>query len=271
MDNNEKYSEITEKLKNLEHIKASDNFVNKLHSKIVEFESEKRLEHSKKFDEGRGGFLRNLFGNRQYPWLIPAVGFTVIVFFVFYITYLSQNPVENSKESPSTKTQEQTEQKNQALQNQTPTIEPPVTLNKDNSAIEKEKNTSTDIAADLKSDEDKKQSPKVENKIESPVNNDGQITIEQSNITQTEKVNPTESSKPTSKELNKDTEKNESYNEGKSGMQPMTNQSTSARGTDDIPKAIAVTVSGNFKNPLDKLNTIDKSNLENLKNKVSDN
>lgn len=271
MDNSEKYSEITEKLKNLEHIKAGDDFVHKLHSKIVEFESEKRLEHTKKFDKGRGGFLRNLFGNRQYPWLIPAVGFTVIVFFVFYITYLNQNPAENNNESLSTKTQEQTEQKNQSLQNQTPAIEPPVTFNKNDSAVEKQKKTSKDIASDLKSDEDKKQSPKIENKVQPPVNDDRQITSEQSDVTQTEKVNPTESSKPTSKELSRDTEKNESYNEGKSGMVPMTNQSTSARGSDDIPKAIAVTVSGNLKNPLDKLNTIDKSNLENLRNKVSDN
>lgn len=101
MDNEEKYNDIREKLQKLEQIKAGDNFVNNLHYKIVELESEKRKEHLKKYDEARGGFLKNLFSNIQYPWLIPAVGFTVLIFFVFYITFLNRSGTKNNGEQIS--------------------------------------------------------------------------------------------------------------------------------------------------------------------------
>ena len=110
MDNEEKYPEIRNKLKNLEQVKAGDDFVRKLHMKIVESESEKRHEHEARFDEPRGGFLKNLFGNMQYPWLAPAVGFTVLIFFVFYITYLNKTTSEKDQFSTSQK-QESIEQK----------------------------------------------------------------------------------------------------------------------------------------------------------------
>ncbi len=113
----------------------------RLHSRIVEFEAEKRTKHSKKFDEGRGGFLRNLFGERQYPWLIPAVGFTVLIFFVFYITYHNKTSVDNNKEPVTTNQQEQTGQKDQPLQNQVPETVTHSPVNTDNPSTEKEKSS----------------------------------------------------------------------------------------------------------------------------------
>lgn len=102
MDNEEKYIDIRNKLQNLEQVKAGDDFEKRLHLRIVELEAEKRQAHKKKYDEPQGGFLRNLFSNRQYPWFAPAIGFTVVLFFVFYITYLNKTSVDTSKEMAAT-------------------------------------------------------------------------------------------------------------------------------------------------------------------------
>jgi len=96
LSDEEKYLEIREKLRNLETVKASSDFTNRLHLRIIEEEASRRSDHIKKFDAEKGGFLRNLFANRQYPWLIPAVGFTMVIFFVFYITFLSRDSMEEN-------------------------------------------------------------------------------------------------------------------------------------------------------------------------------
>lgn len=166
MDNEEKYQDIRAKLQNLEQVKASDNFVHNLHHKIVEFESEKRKEHIKKYDEARGGFLRNMFTNRQYPWLVPAVGFTVLIFFVFYITFLSKNGSFNPQQDLSTK-QENSEQKNSSIQtDKTLTQEPPapVTAESEKTTTDKGKISDKNLASDFKT-ERKTEPPVTEKNI----------------------------------------------------------------------------------------------------------
>ena len=153
MDNEEKYLDIRDKLKNLEQVKASDNFVHNLHSKIVEIESEKRHEHEARFDKGKGGFLRNLFGNMQYPWLVPAAGFTVLIFFVFYITFLNKNASENKQELLSTQKQETIEQKNVTPEEDNKS---PAVTEEDNTLKNKEKLPGKDIAGDLKTEKNLK-------------------------------------------------------------------------------------------------------------------
>lgn len=101
MNDEEKYPEIREKLRSLETIQAGSDFTSKLHLRIVEEESNRRKEHIKKFDAEKGGFLRNLFNNRQYPWLIPSVGFAVVIFFVFYITFISRDKLSNEEKDLS--------------------------------------------------------------------------------------------------------------------------------------------------------------------------
>ena len=151
MDSEEKYPEIRSKLKNLEQVRAGDDFVHKLHLKIVEVESEKRHVHEARFDEPRGGFLKNLFGNMQYPWLAPAVGFTVLIFFVFYITYLNKTTSEKDQQVLITQKQENTGEKNtDANKNPTAQQEPYSTSEQDKTLRAKEKQPGEDIAGDLK-------------------------------------------------------------------------------------------------------------------------
>ena len=108
MNDEEKYLEIREKLRSLETVQASSDFTNKLHLRIVEEESSRRKEHIKKYDAGKGGFLRNLFNNRQYPWLIPSVGFAVVIFFVFYITFISRDKMSNTENEISADSKQET-------------------------------------------------------------------------------------------------------------------------------------------------------------------
>lgn len=102
LDSEEKYIDIADKLKNLEKVEASHNFTHNLQAKIIELESEKRKEHAKRNENTKGGFLRDLLGNLQYPWLIPAAGFTILIFFVFYITYQNRSVMDAEKNAPIT-------------------------------------------------------------------------------------------------------------------------------------------------------------------------
>jgi len=126
LDNDEKYIDIAEKLKNLEKVEASNNFTHNLQAKIIEFESDKRKKHSKRNEETKGGFLRDLFGNFQYPWIIPAAGFTILIFFVFYITYQNKNVLEtNSDNKIIEKSQTENKTEPTELKKQTEVQTPP--------------------------------------------------------------------------------------------------------------------------------------------------
>ena len=154
MENEEKYTDIRDKLRSLEQIKAGDNFVHNLHHKIVEMESEKRHEHAIKFDEGRRGFLKNLFANRQFPWLIPAAGFTVLIFFVFYITFMNKN-LSDKNEGLFSSDKQETGQQNQPLtkQEETKPVSPSVTSETEKPLTDQGKVTDKDLSGNFRSDD----------------------------------------------------------------------------------------------------------------------
>ncbi len=164
MDKEEKYTDIRDKLRNLETVKAGDNFVHNLNSRIIEIEAEKRKVHEKKYDEGRGGFLKNLFGNMQYPWLVPAAGFTVLIFFVFYVTFLSKNASENIPQVSSDKKQELSEQKNIPSENNGSQDKEPNTENESGKTLNgNDKLSGKDIAGDMRSDNKNYKQSSVDN------------------------------------------------------------------------------------------------------------
>jgi len=164
LDKEEKYTDIRDKLRNLEPVKAGDNFVHNLNSRIIEIEAEKRKVHEKKYDEGRGGFLKNLFGNMQYPWLVPAAGFTVLIFFVFYVTFLSKNASENIPQVSSDKKQELSEQKNIPSENNGSQDKEPNTENESGKTLNgNDKLSGKDIAGDMRSDNKNYKQSSVDN------------------------------------------------------------------------------------------------------------
>ena len=163
MDKEEKHIDIREKLRNLEPVKAGDNFVHSLNSRIIEIEAEKRKVHEKKYDKSRGGFLKNLFGNMQYPWLLPAAGFTILIFFVFYITFLSKNASENIPQISTDKKQEIIEKKSAPSENNLSNEkEPYATSDSGKSLNGNEKPPGKNIAGNMKSETNVDQSSPIE-------------------------------------------------------------------------------------------------------------
>ncbi|MEP7146232.1 MAG: hypothetical protein ABI792_04395, partial [bacterium] len=165
MDSEEKYPEIRSKLRDLEKVTAGDDFVKKLHMKIVAVNAEKRHEHESRFDEPRGGFLKNLFGNMQYPWLAPAVGFTVLIFFIFYITYL--NKTSQKDELLSDQKNESTEQKNIDLNKNPAALKEPYNTSDGDTTLNHKKQPGKDIAGEIKTERNSNEP--------APTDNDGRI------------------------------------------------------------------------------------------------
>ncbi len=86
MTEQERHSEIRNLLKNLESVRASSDFEKKLHLKIIEEERRKRTGHAGR-QTGIADFFQQILSGRSYPWLAPAAGFVVLLFFVLYYVY----------------------------------------------------------------------------------------------------------------------------------------------------------------------------------------
>lgn len=88
MSEHEKYIEIREKLRSLPKLKASEDFVNSLQRRI-NTETASSM-HRKYVHEQEQSLISRIFagGNR---WLVPALGFTVVIFIVFAWMYIVSN------------------------------------------------------------------------------------------------------------------------------------------------------------------------------------
>lgn len=97
MTEHERHSEIRTLLKNLESVRASSDFEKKLHLKIIEEERRRRTGHAGK-RSGIADFFQQIVSGRSYPWLAPAAGFVVLLFFVLYYVYSSR--IEDTQQDP---------------------------------------------------------------------------------------------------------------------------------------------------------------------------
>ncbi|MDQ3021824.1 MAG: hypothetical protein M3R36_14820 [Bacteroidota bacterium] len=265
MDSEEKYSDIREKLRNLEQVKAGDNFVHNLHHKIVELEAGKRKMHFKKFDEGKGGFLKNLLANRQYPWLIPAVGFTMVIFFVLYMTFVSKNASENNKEISSTQKSDQTQNKSKEQVEANENKELTSTPEQSNSNSGKKTLPKEDIADNLKKEQGNKSLSQFETRNQKT---DGDDPKDKSNKTKTFAQNNNEKSN-----LSKQNSDHQNIEESRlTETEKSTKESTFAKGTtEETSSYIATEDETQSRKLIEKLNAIDKVNLESLRDKISNN
>ncbi|MEO8209361.1 MAG: hypothetical protein ABI840_02280 [bacterium] len=265
MDSEEKYLDIREKLRNLEQVKASNNFIHNLHHKIVEVETEKRKMHFKKFDEGKGGFLRNLFANRQYPWLIPAVGFTVIIFFVLYMTFVSKNASENNKEQLSTQKLDQPTENNSTMKIEPNENKELAAKSEDDNLNSGKKNLPKDeIKGNLKKEQDRKLFSQIETKKLKTDKDDSNDKSDKTKIAQNDYEN---------KNLSKLNSVPESIEESESIKTEKSSRETtfSKEKPEETNKDIATEDEGQNRKLIEKLNAIDKVNLESLRDKVSNN
>lgn len=102
-----KNREIENLLKKLPGVKASDDFEDRLFKKIAEIEYEKQRSGYTS-PEKNSGILHKFFGGKN-PWLVPALGLSIVVLFTVYITYThmpgSVNEVDMNSKSPDVKSQ----------------------------------------------------------------------------------------------------------------------------------------------------------------------
>jgi hypothetical protein len=140
----EKHIDIKRKLKNLPRVQASDDFVNSLQRKInlVEAEKSSRSIHKKYVDNIEKGFFAKILGSRKNPWLIPALGFTVVLFFIFTVVYI------NVKQNNLDISEDQTKEDESAITLKTDEIETSKESSEDIEVGEKE-SSGKEIASDI--------------------------------------------------------------------------------------------------------------------------
>jgi hypothetical protein len=138
----EKHIDIREKLRRLPKVKANENFLNSLQSKINLLESEKSSKslHKKHVENIEKGFFGKIFGTQKNPWLIPALGFTVVLFFIFTVVYI------NVKQNKFSITEEQTKDDKSLITEDKRTEE---SQNKESTDVQKEEEPGREIAEDF--------------------------------------------------------------------------------------------------------------------------
>lgn len=262
----DKYLEIREKLRSLPKIKASDNFVQTLQHTITVLEAEKHR-HLNKFDFSKVHFLRSLFSRQQNPWLIPAVGVTILAVFIFYIL-LNMNASENNNEDLSTNKIEQTQDNNAAEQN---SMNSPSRIKENKTENEKSTGKDKDIASDLNEKPRNEFLVPAETEKSSSDGNNFTKRYEENESVQTiiPNDNAVLQNKPDLKkksDLKLDTERME--------MTTPQNKLTGPKKEEEKLKAVAVEDSG-FPVPkshlLDPINSLNRSSLEKLREKITNN
>lgn len=98
MKEQEEHNEIRDLLRNLDRVTASEDFENKLQLRIIEEERRRRAGHSKKF-AGILDFIQQFLSGKSNPWLVPATGFVVLIFFVLYMVYNARFNTEQNLNS----------------------------------------------------------------------------------------------------------------------------------------------------------------------------
>ncbi|MFC2093500.1 hypothetical protein ACFLSV_06325, partial [Bacteroidota bacterium] len=97
--------------------------------------------HKKHIEKIEGGFFGKILGNRRNPWLIPAIGFTVVLFFIFTVVYI------NVKQNNLNITGEQTKEEKQLTTDESKTQTPG--SKKESTDAEKEKLPGKEITEDF--------------------------------------------------------------------------------------------------------------------------
>lgn len=112
MTEDEKYTDISEKLKRLPKIKATDDFMSKLESRIAEEESERVSVTKKHYSIEKVGILDKISMWIKNPWLAPAMGILIFAFIALYVTQFNRHETFNDTKQESIQ-----QDKNPGMQN----------------------------------------------------------------------------------------------------------------------------------------------------------
>ena len=270
MTEDEKYTDISEKLKKLPRLKASDDFMAKLESRIAEEESERSSVKKKHYEEEKEGILDKISMWIRNPWLAPVMGILIFAFIALYVTQFNRHETFNE-----TKQENIQQDKNSGTQNTELDKKPgekPSGVNpssvesntpKDNSALrqssEKQNESELNPPVSVKPENRIPDKTEISNEAPAPVIPEKSSFIKKEDITGG--INKDNSVK--------DQDANENINQGvmksKTTAPETSADEQSGRAMEEEQKKFEKPISRNI---MDKLKAINKKNLDSLKKKI---
>lgn len=267
MIDEEENNEIRKLLKSLPTVKSDSDFLDKLDRKIATLEPHKKS--AKHFLKEKEGIFERTFGGIKNAWLAPALGLTAAVIFTVYITFLSKEEIVNDQKSSVNKTEQtlksdHTEQTELKTTESAPKNEPtpksiPVIPDVENPV---KREAGKDITGSFES--------KEKSKLDEPTDEKKKLFEQTGTITEKKQEEISKTSGIVTDELSKERKENSdtkdrSFDESpESSVKKSTDKNTNTHGEkmEEFEKTIQKSI-------LDKLNAVNKTNLEALRDKVN--
>ena len=270
MTEDEKYTDISEKLKRLPKLKASDGFMSKLESRIAEAESERTYVTKKHYEKEKEGILDKISMWIKNPWLAPAMGILIFAFIALYVTQFNRHEtfIETKQESIQ-------QDKNPGMQNPEVNKKPeekPSDINpssmesntvKENSNLRQypKKQTGTELNPPSASEPETNNFKKTEISTEAP----SPVIEEKSSFIKKEDTGGGLDKDNPVKNKNADEEVNSGVMKSKTTVPEKTTDEQTGRSTMDALEKSDEPLKMNVR---EKLKVLNKKNLDSLKKKI---
>jgi len=267
MIDEEENNEIRKMLKNLPAVKGSDDFLDKLNTRITRIETEKNSLKPIPYEIDNEGIFERISRSIRNAWLVPALGLSAAVIFVFYITFMNKDEIINEQKIENNKTEKKLEPENTTGNTSSTEVSP--------SAIPDNSGKKTDLniqpEKDITGNSDNKEDDKLPAKVEQNNNN----TDQDESVTEKRKLNVAVPEGIVKDKENKLTEEKSDDNHDESnkmGKSPTSsnekkmNKDKSMKTTSEKMEEFEKPIQ---KSILDKLDALNKTNLESLREKVN--
>lgn len=263
MQEEEKNTDIRELLRKLPLVKASDDFEERLFDKISQIESSETIK-DKIAKKNQPGFFEKLFGSRRNPWLAPALGFTVVAVFALYITLINRDKagMDFKQNMPDTETKIEDKNKNTIIEEtKTPSI--PESRESKKPADLKNELNNVQAPAEKKTVEEKNEANIKSSKLKPEIKfeNDNPVPMSAPDVI-------TGDNRESEKKIEKTTDEESMKNNSEIMSAPAlkTGESNDGKTIED-----RAALKSKDKVSINKLDSLNKINLEKLRDKLKDN
>lgn len=270
MTEDEKYTDISDKLKKLPRLKASDDFMTKLESRIAQEESERSSVKKRQYAEENYGILDKISMWVRNPWLAPVMGILIFAFIALYVTQFNKHETFNDTKQEINQMDNNSGKQNPEL-NKNPE-EKPSDLNPSSVESNSPKDNSA-LKQSAKQPDESELNPPVSVKPESRISDKKEISKESPVEVIPEKSSFIKDGDVKGVDKDNASQKKETEEEIKSGV--MRSKSTapetsaeeqSGRSSEESQEKFEKPIG---KNIMEKLNAMNKKNLDSLKKKIN--
>jgi len=257
----EKYTDISEKLKRLPKLKASDGFMSKLESRIAEAESERTYVTKKHYEKEKEGILDKISMWIKNPWLAPAMGILIFAFIALYVTQFNRHETFNETKQESIQ-----QDKNPEPEEKPSAINPSSTESntiKENSELRQspKKQSVTELNPPSASEPETNNFKKTEISTEAP----SPVIEEKSSFTKKDDSKVGVDKDNSVKSKNADEEVNSGVMKSKTSVPETTTEEQTGRSSMDALEKSDEPLKMNVR---EKLKVLNKKNLDSLKKKI---